>query len=429
MAPSPSLAEELHDWSSRDKARRGAGGLPPVAGVAKEENLGRLVQHNTGLGIGVVKDTPNNGRGSGSGAFECSVQNGSNYPTLRTEPDTEQLPCTDSVKMEEAPCESGHSGQEGTRTRPPQEFLGRGGTQVSRAQPRVGGAIDCLSNPPEVVGSQRCSPSSDQAKSKEREGAPVRGGECQEERDKKGMGRKTREFGVVDTTDGDRINVLHGSDVEQEDAVCAVFPAPQLRIREGEAAEFLTPFDKPVGGDVTLDRRTHTTRVKVFMGARAVCTQTCGALLDTGSPASFIQQKVVDRMLACGSASEDGLMEVDDKTWGGFNGVPLVTNKRGRLNIQFWVGGKCAPEQFGTPTACTAVYAYVVPDGTMKHDILLGRDSWEPFPVRQERDVSDTETIVTFVGKKGVGWSSDRELGDWVGKAIGMVEVEGGKWW
>ena len=38
--------------------------LPPVAGVSKEERLGRLVQHNTGLGIGVEKDTPNNGKGS-----------------------------------------------------------------------------------------------------------------------------------------------------------------------------------------------------------------------------------------------------------------------------------------------------------------------------------------------------------------------------
>ena len=214
--------------------------------------------------------------------------------------------------MEEVPCESGHSGQEGSRNRPPRGFLGHGGAKVSRAQPRVGG-IGCLSNPPEVVGSQRCSPSSDQAKSKERVGTPVGGGEYQEERDKKGTGMMTPEFGVlVDTTDGDRINVL-------QDAECAVFPAPQLRMREGEAAEFLAPFDKPVGGDVTLDRRTHTTRVKVFVGARAVCTQTCGALLDTGSPASFIQQKVVDnRMLACRSASEDGLMEVDDKTWGWF---------------------------------------------------------------------------------------------------------------
>ena len=99
------------------------------------------------------------------------------------------------------------------------------------------------------------------------------------------------------------------------------------------------------------------------------------------------------------------------KHGGGFNEVPLVTNKRGRLSIHFWVGGKGAPEQFGDPTACTAVFAYVVPDGTMKHDILLGRDSWELFLIRQERDVSDAETIVTFVGEKGVGWASDRDWG------------------
>ena len=62
----------------------------------------------------------------------------------------------------------------------------------------------------------------------------------------------------------------------------------------------------------------------------------------------------------------------------------------------------------------------------MKHDIFLGRDSWEPFPIRQEKDVSEEETIVSFVGRKGGGWSSDRSMGEeWIGKAVGMVDVEG----
>ena len=58
---------------------------------------------------------------------------------------------------------------------------------------------------------------------------------------------------------------------------------------------------------------------------------------------------------------------------------------------------------FGEPNASMAVFAYVVPEGTMKHDILLGRDSWEPFPIRQEKDESETEIIASFKRGKETG--------------------------
>ncbi|CAM9299404.1 unnamed protein product, partial [Pylaiella littoralis] len=59
----------------------------------------------------------------------------------------------------------------------------------------------------------------------------------------------------------------------------------------GEGAEYLSPFTRVVGGDVTLHRRRHTAKVQVFAGSRARVVERCEALLDTGSPASFIQQR------------------------------------------------------------------------------------------------------------------------------------------
>ena len=55
-----------------------------------------------------------------------------------------------------------------------------------------------------------------------------------------------------------------------------------------------------------LDRQRHT-GAQLFAGTKALRMHACTALLDTGSPASFIQEKVWSRMLACGAASLDGL--------------------------------------------------------------------------------------------------------------------------
>ena len=64
-----------------------------------------------------------------------------------------------------------------------------------------------------------------------------------------------------------------------------------------------------------LNRKNHTTGVHLFAGSKALKTHTCTALLDTGSRASFIQEKVWLRTLACGVASVDGLAIVGQKTW------------------------------------------------------------------------------------------------------------------
>ena len=80
-----------------------------------------------------------------------------------------------------------------------------------------------------------------------------------------------------------------------------------MLLRRGERADFLSQFTRAVGGDVILNRKNH-----MFAGSKALKTHTCAALLDTGSPASFIQEKVWLRMLACGAASEDGLSRVEE---------------------------------------------------------------------------------------------------------------------
>ena len=74
-----------------------------------------------------------------------------------------------------------------------------------------------------------------------------------------------------------------------------------------------------------LNRKNHTTGVHLFAGSKALKTHTCTAMLDTGSPASVIQEKVWLRTLAFGAVSEDGLSRVEEKSWGGFHGTPLIT--------------------------------------------------------------------------------------------------------
>lgn len=97
-----------------------------------------------------------------------------------------------------------------------------------------------------------------------------------------------------------RVYPLDQNDETSNNAPLVYSPMP-VNIPAGEPAEYLSPFTSAIGGDVTLDAR-HTTKVQVFAGVQATTMHLCKALLDTGSPASFIQQRCVDHMLECGSA-------------------------------------------------------------------------------------------------------------------------------
>ncbi len=162
---------------------------------------------------------------------------------------------------------------------------------------------------------------------------------------------------------------------------------------------------------------SHTTRAQSFAGTKALKTQACTVLLDTGSPASFIQEKVWLRMLACGAAFPDGLTEIEPKTWGGFHGIPLTTSNYVRLNVQL---GNTEKNSRGTVRL--VVHAYIVPDKAMQMPVLLGRDSWSFFPVRKYRDLNSTQTLVTFVGTEGESVSGDHRFNQWVNNAVGMIE-------
>ena len=170
---------------------------------------------------------------------------------------------------------------------------------------------------------------------------------------------------------------------KESDTSTPVFPPARVLLSNGERADYLSEFSRAVGGEVRLNRRHHTAGLQLFAGSRALRTHACTALLDTGSPASFIQKKVWMRMLACGAASEDGLTNVAQKTWGGFHGVPLVTSSHVRLNIHSGNSGKNGRQPTLPSTVCMVVHPHVVPDTAMSTALLLGRESWSHFPVRK----------------------------------------------
>ena len=81
------------------------------------------------------------------------------------------------------------------------------------------------------------------------------------------------------------------------------FPHPKVEMKRGERTDCLEGFQRAQGGDVRLDRRLHITKAQAFAGTRALRTKSCVALLGTGSPASFIREKVWNGMLGSGAAS------------------------------------------------------------------------------------------------------------------------------
>ena len=195
------------------------------------------------------------------------------------------------------------------------------------------------------------------------------------------------------------IHALNQSTRDDPDVPVPVFHPKRVCLVRGERADYISEFTRAVGGEVILDRRDHTAKIRLFGGSKALQTRACTALLDTGSPASFIEEKVWQEMLACGSDSGDGRTEIAPKTWVGFHGVPLITSSYVRLNIQLENIKKTDQGSVRSPTVCLVVFAHVVPEEAMTVDVFLGRDSWSPFPIRIYRDVSETTTIVAFVTK------------------------------
>ena len=130
-----------------------------------------------------------------------------------------------------------------------------------------------------------------------------------------------------------------------------------------------------LGGIVTKDDATFTTLLTLHSGVSATSRFDCRALVDTGSPQSFIHQGAFDQMVAMGAADPSCIRSTTPKTWSGFGSQQLLsTNRQARMTVQF--------NHNGTKSASLAVWMYIVPNETMRCPLLLGRDSWMRFHSR-----------------------------------------------
>ena len=103
-------------------------------------------------------------------------------------------------------------------------------------------------------------------------------------------------------------------------------------------------------------------------GTTASSVFDCVALLDTGSPQTFIRREVLEQMLAGGVAAVNCEQGSAPRSWGGLGkSAPLRTSTSVRLSVQLF-----RAEQ---PTSSLAVWACIVPPSVMQHGVLLGRDS------------------------------------------------------
>ena len=133
-----------------------------------------------------------------------------------------------------------------------------------------------------------------------------------------------------------------------------------------------------VGGTVTLDDVSFTTETAIHSGGDAIAPYRCTALLDTGSPKTFIRHDVLDRMLSVGTTSSACERPSSSRSWGGFaESAPLQTATHIRLSVQFFHEKE---PRFSLP-----VWACVVPPPIIQHAVLLGRDSWMRFNTRSYR--------------------------------------------
>ena len=127
-----------------------------------------------------------------------------------------------------------------------------------------------------------------------------------------------------------------------------------------------------IGGVVTMDDATSTSLLSLHSGVSATSRSNCRALLDTGSPQSFIHQGAFDQIVALGAADASCVRSTTPRTWSGFGSRQLLsTSQQARMTVQF--------HHNGTTSSSLAVWMYIVPNETMRCPLLLGRDSWMRF--------------------------------------------------
>ena len=107
----------------------------------------------------------------------------------------------------------------------------------------------------------------------------------------------------------------------------------QKELKRGGIRDNLEGSQQPQGQDVRLDRRLHTREDQAFAGTRALRTNSCVALLDTGSPASSIRKKVWNDMSGSGAVSSDGKASTQSRRWGEFQEKPPSASASVQLNV------------------------------------------------------------------------------------------------
>ena len=123
--------------------------------------------------------------------------------------------------------------------------------------------------------------------------------------------------------------------------------APEVLLAE-EQRDDATLSDL-IGGLVTMDDATFTTLLTLHSGVSAISRFDCRALLDTGSPQSFIHQGAFDQMVAMGATDPSCIRSTTPKTWSGFGSQQLLsTNRQARMTVQYNHNGTTSASlQFG----------------------------------------------------------------------------------
>ena len=144
-----------------------------------------------------------------------------------------------------------------------------------------------------------------------------------------------------------------------------------------------------------MDHSSFTTTVSIHGGRKAAKKYKSVALLDSGSPSSFVTQAVIDEMLRKGAASADMIIVGKPRRWGGFTDStePLQTNSSACLSVQFFKEKK--------KTARMKMPCHIVPPMVLQHGLLLGRDSslkfqnrtYATLPKEAERPVEGVLTL------------------------------------
>ena len=160
--------------------------------------------------------------------------------------------------------------------------------------------------------------------------------------------------------------------------------APEVLLAQGPRVDApLIPEQGPdlISGVVTMDDTMFTTLLSLHSGVFTTSRFNCRALLDTGSPQSFIHKGAFDQMVATGAADASCVRPTTVRTWSGFGSRQLFsTHQQARMTIQF--------NHNGSPSASLVVWMYIVPNETMRYPLLLGRDSWMRFHSRSYQTLS-----------------------------------------